>query len=118
MGAAPIFVLGSAIMTAAQGRIGMIYAGRLIAGLGIGASSTVVPVYISEIAPPSIRGRLSGISSIASQTGGMLAFWISYATDQTINVKTATQWITPFAIQLVPGVGLLLGILLCPESPR
>lgn len=105
-------------MTAAQGSIGMIYAGRLIAGLGIGASSTVVPVYLSEIAPPSIRGRLSGIASIASQSGGMLAFWINYGTDQTIDVGSAAQWIIPFAIQLVPGVGLLLGIFFCPESPR
>jgi MFS family permease len=33
----------------------MIYGGRAVAGLGIGASSLVVPVYISEVAPPSIR---------------------------------------------------------------
>ena len=106
-------------MTASPGSLGMIYAGRLIAGLGIGASSLTVPVYISETAPPSIRGRLVGIFEIASQGGGMLGFWINYATDQTVDVNRKAQWIVPLAIQLIPGVFLFFGMLLfCPESPR
>ena len=78
----------------------------------------VVPVYISETAPPSIRGRLVGIFEIASQGGGMLGFWINYACDRTIDVNTKTQWIVPLGIQLVPGVLLLIGVFWCPESPR
>lgn len=70
--AALVFLLGGTLMTAARGSIDMVYGGRLIAGLGIGASSLTVPVYISETAPPSIRGRLIGIFEIASQGGGML----------------------------------------------
>jgi MFS family permease len=70
MAAASIFCLGGTLMTAARGSLNFIYAGRAIAGLGIGASSLVVPVYISETAPPSIRGRLVGIFEIASQGGG------------------------------------------------
>lgn len=96
----------------------MIYGGRAVAGLGIGASSMVVPVYISETAPPSIRGRLVGIFEIASQGGGMLGFWINYACDRTIDVRRQAQWIVPLAIQLIPGVLLLLGVAWCPESPR
>lgn len=75
MMAALVFLVGGTLMTAAQGSLNMIYAGRAIAGLGIGSSSLVVPVYISETAPPSIRGRLIGIFEIASQGGGMLGFW-------------------------------------------
>lgn len=105
-------------MTASHGKLNMIYAGRAIAGLGIGASSMTVPVYIAEIAPPSVRGRLVGIFEIASQGGGMLGFWINYACDRTINVERQAQWVVPLAIQLVPGVLLLLGIAWCPESPR
>lgn len=116
--ASSVFLVGGTIMTAAMGRLGMIYAGRAIAGLGIGASSMVVPVYISETAPPSIRGRLIGIFEIASQGGGMLGFWINYATDRTINVNNKAQWIIPLALQLVPGVLLLSGVFWCPESPR
>ena len=67
-----VFLLGGTLMTAAQGNLNLIYTGRAIAGLGIGASSLTVPVYIAEVAPPSIRGRLVGIFEIASQGGGML----------------------------------------------
>lgn len=116
--AALVFLAGGTLMTAAQGNLDLIYAGRAIAGLGIGASSLTVPVYIAETAPPSIRGRLVGIFEIASQGGGMLGFWINYATDQTIDVATQTQWIVPLALQLAPGVGLFFGMFWCPESPR
>jgi len=116
--ASSIFLLGGTLMTASQGSLNMIYAGRAVAGLGIGASSMVVPVYISETAPPSIRGRLVGIFEIASQGGGMLGFWINYAADRTIDVERKAQWIVPLAIQLIPGVLLLLGVAWCPESPR
>lgn len=52
-----IFLLGGTLMTASHGNLNMIYVGRAIAGLGIGASSLTVPVYIAETAPPSIRGK-------------------------------------------------------------
>ncbi|KAL0931276.1 uncharacterized protein CTRU02_214011 [Colletotrichum truncatum] len=116
--AGTVFLLGGTLMTAARGSLNMIYAGRAIAGLGIGASSLTVPVYIAETAPPSIRGRLVGIFEIASQGGGMLGFWINYATDRTIDVKSEAQWIIPLGLQLVPGLGLAIGMFWCPESPR
>ncbi|KAF9730957.1 hypothetical protein PMIN02_012201 [Paraphaeosphaeria minitans] len=113
-----VFLLGAVLQTAAQGNLSLIYSGRAIAGLGIGASSLTVPVYIAEVAPPSIRGRLVGIFEIASQGGGMLGFWINYATDQTINVNNKAQWVIPLSLQLVPGVLLVSGMFWCPESPR
>lgn len=106
-------------MTAANGNLNMIYAGRAVAGLGIGASSLTVPVYISETAPPSIRGRLVGIFEIASQGGGMLGFWINYGTDQHISSNSVAQYVVPLALQLAPGLLLGLGMFFfCPESPR
>ncbi|KAI3400355.1 hypothetical protein diail_3372 [Diaporthe ilicicola] len=53
----------------------------------------VISVYVSETAPPSVRGRLMGIFEIALQGGGMLGFWISYACDRTIEVDRQAQWI-------------------------
>lgn len=106
-------------MTAANGNLNMIYAGRAVAGLGIGASSLTVPVYIAETAPPSIRGRLVGIFEIASQGGGMLGFWINYGTDQHISSNSVAQYVIPLALQLAPGLLLGLGMFfICPESPR
>lgn len=95
-----------------------IIGGRAIAGLGIGSTSMCVPVYIAETAPPSIRGRLVGIFEIASQGGGMLGFWINYATSQTIPNDSIAQWTIPLALQLAPGVVLACGMWFCPESPR
>lgn len=113
-----VFCVGGTLMTAANGKIAMIVAGRAVAGLGIGAVSLIVPVYIAETSPPSIRGRLVGIFEIASQGGGMLGFWIAYAMDRTISSETKAQWIVPLGLQLLPGVLLFGGIMLCPESPR
>ncbi|CAG9993654.1 unnamed protein product [Clonostachys byssicola] len=116
--AALVFLLGGTLMSAAQGNMNLIVGGRAIAGLGIGSTSMCVPVYIAEVAPPSIRGRLIGIFEIASQGGGMLGFWINYATSQTISVDSIAQWTIPLALQLAPGVILASGIMFCPESPR
>lgn len=113
-----VFCAGGTLMTAAHGKIAMLIAGRAVAGLGIGAVSLIVPVYIAETSPPSIRGRLVGIFEIASQGGGMLGFWINYAVDRTISRETQTQWIVPLGLQLLPGILLFGGIMLCPESPR
>lgn len=95
--------------------LGMIYAGRAIAGFGIGSASLMIPVYISETSPPSIRGRLVGIFEILSQGGGMLGFWINYAVDRTISDNLKAQWITPLALQLLPGLLLFAGVFWCPE---
>ncbi|KJZ70948.1 hypothetical protein HIM_09652 [Hirsutella minnesotensis 3608] len=116
--AATVFITGGVLMTAAHGLLAMLIVGRAVAGLGIGASSLIAPVYIAETAPPSIRGRLIGIFEIASQGGGMLGFWINYACDRTISSAKADQWIVPLSLQLVPGALLCLGMLICPESPR
>ncbi|TQV96725.1 sugar transporter [Cordyceps javanica] len=116
--AAAVFIVGGTLMTAAQGILALLITGRAVAGLGIGAASLIVPVYIAEVSPPSIRGRLIGIFEIASQGGGMLGFWINYASNRTINNANDAQWIMPLGLQLVPGALLCVGMLFCPESPR
>lgn len=112
-----IFLAGGSLMTGASGRLGLIYTGRAIAGFGIGSVSLLVPVYIAETSPASIRGRLIGIFEICSQGGGMAGFWVNYICDRTIP-DVAAQWQVPLGLQLLPGVLLLFGILWCPETPR
>ncbi|CAE7123368.1 unnamed protein product [Rhizoctonia solani] len=118
LAAGVVFMIGAVLMTAANGHLGMIYAGRGIAGLGIGSASLIIPVYIAEVSPPSIRGRLVGIFEILSQGGSMLGFWINYIVDRTVSSNTKTQWIIPLALQMLPGLFLLLGAAFAPESPR
>ncbi|KAI8205403.1 hypothetical protein K4K53_004114 [Colletotrichum sp. SAR 10_77] len=118
MTAALVFCVGGAMMSGANGMLELVYAGRAIGGLGIGMATMTVPVYIAETSPPSIRGRLVGVFEIFSQGGGMLGFWINYATDRTIDERERAQWIVPLALQLLPAVLLFFGIMFCPESPR
>jgi MFS family permease len=77
----------------------------------------LVPLYIAEVAPPAIRGRLVGTYEIGVQAGTCLGFWINYGLK--INMKGGNaQWMIPFAIQLIPGGCLIIGMLFLPDSPR
>ncbi|KAF7596651.1 hypothetical protein BBP40_000573 [Aspergillus hancockii] len=113
-----IFCVGGSLMTAASGNLALIYAGRVIAGFGIGSVSLQVPVYIAETSPASIRGRLVGIFEICSQGGGMCGFWINYIINRTVSASKMAQWQIPLGLQLLPGGLLLLTIIWCPETPR
>jgi len=77
----------------------------------------LVPLYIAEIAPPSIRGRLVGIYEIGIQAGTAVGFWVNYGASSHV-AATSAQWRIPFAIQLIPGILLVVGMLFLPESPR
>jgi len=72
LASALIFVLGSFLQIWANGRLGMMYAGRVLNGLGVGIASCLVPVYISEFSPPAIRGRLVGIYEIMYQVAALI----------------------------------------------
>ncbi|KAI5474883.1 MFS transporter, quinate permease [Pseudohyphozyma bogoriensis] len=115
-----VFCVGSAIMCVASGKTGLgpIYAGRILAGFGIGAASNLTPLYISEISPPAIRGQLVGMYEIGWQIGGLVGFWINYGITQHIG-PSKKQWFIPFAVQLIPGGLFAIGIpLVIKESPR
>jgi len=69
-------VIGSIIVSASQ-NIPMLIVGRIINGFSVGIESAQVPVYISEIAPPSKRGRLVGAQQWAITWGIMIMFYAS-----------------------------------------
>lgn len=75
----PIFLLGAGIMLAINNERGfaLLYAGRVIAGLSIGAISNLIPINISEISPPAIQGRLVGMWEVGWQSGGLVGVWIN-----------------------------------------
>lgn len=66
-------VIGSIIVCASQ-NMGMLIAGRIINGLSVGIESAQVPVYISELAPPSKRGRLVGSQQWAITWGILIMY--------------------------------------------
>jgi MFS family permease len=77
--ASAIFTLGSGLQLGANSSrgLGILYAGRVLSGLGTGVASNIIPIYLSELAPPAIRGRLVGLYELGWQIGGMLGFWIN-----------------------------------------
>ncbi|KAI0144149.1 general substrate transporter [Hypoxylon sp. NC0597] len=110
-----LFLLGGAVQTAAQ-TIDYLYGGRAIAGLGVGFLTMIIPVYQSEIAHPSIRGRVTGLQQFMLGIGAFLAGWISWGC--FTNLRSDGQWRIPLGIQMFPAVILAALILLFPESPR
>lgn len=116
---AALFVLGSGVMLAADQSVGLgpIYGGRVVAGFAIGGASNLVPIYIAELAPPAVRGRLVGIYELGWQFGGLVGFWINYGISKHSH-PSHSQWLIPFAVQLIPGGLLLIGCFWIKESPR
>lgn len=111
------FLVGAAIQTGASHSVGQIYAGRVIAGIGIGGMSAVTPVFVSENAPPAIRGRIAGLFQEFLVIGSTFAYWLDYGVALRIAPGT-TQWRVPVAIQLIPGGLMLIGLFFLKESPR
>lgn len=112
-----IFLIGAAIQTAATHAIGQIYAGRVIAGLGIGGMSSITPVFVAENCPPAVRGRITGLFQEFLVIGSTFAYWLNYGV--ALHIKPSTkQWRIPVAIQLIPGGFLLIGLFFLKESPR
>ncbi|KAF2641559.1 quinate permease [Massarina eburnea CBS 473.64] len=112
-----IFLIGAALQTAAHHEISMIYAGRVVAGLGIGGMSAITPVFVSENAPAAQRGRIAGLFQEFLVIGSTFAYWLNYGV--ALHIPSSTkQWRIPVAIQLIPGGIMLFGLFFLKESPR
>jgi len=109
---AVIFTVG-ALLTAISPTLVFFLVCRVIVGLGIGAAASVVPVYISEIAPARLRGRLVTLNQLAITVGIAVSYWVDLAF-----AHAGLAWQPMFASAAIAGIALFLGMLLCPESPR
>ncbi|KAI4242689.1 MAG: hypothetical protein L6R40_003910 [Gallowayella cf. fulva] len=109
-----IFFVGGALQTFANG-MPMMILGRIIAGLGVGALSTIVPVYQSEISPPHNRGKLACIEFTGNVSGYAASVWVDYFCSY---IPSDYAWRVPLLFQCFMGVLLGLGSLIICESPR
>lgn len=93
----------------------MLIVGRVINGLSVGICSAQVPVYLSEIAPPSKRGRLVGSQQWAITWGIMIMFYICFGCSYMDGNKVFR---VPWGLQAIPAVLLFFMLAFLPESPR
>ncbi|KAK9319848.1 general substrate transporter [Lipomyces orientalis] len=115
-----VFIIGSVIQCSAE-RVVMLFIGRFVFGIAIGMLAMVVPLYLSELAPPNIRGALVALQQLSITVGIMCSFWINYGTQYiggTGDGQSQAAWRTPLALQCFPSMVLAVGTFFLPYSPR
>jgi MFS transporter, SP family, xylose:H+ symportor len=115
-----VLFLVSAIGTALPQSTVVFIVFRFIGGLAVGAASMTSPMYIAEIAPARIRGRMISVNQFAIIAGMLLVYFVNYFIagigDQAWNTETGWRWM--FGSEAIPAVLLLVLMFIVPESPR
>lgn len=109
---AGIFMISSVLMGWASGYSSLIF-WRIIAGLGVGAASMLSPLYIAEVSPASIRGRMVSINQLTIVSGILLAYFSNYMLADLEN-----NWRWMFTSGAIPAVLFFVCVFFVPESPR
>jgi SP family xylose:H+ symportor-like MFS transporter len=93
---------------------------RILGGIGVGLASAVVPMYIGEIAPPEIRGRMVSFNQFAIIFGMLVVYFVNWgiARGQTVEWINAIGWRWMFASEAIPAFLFGLLLLFVPETPR
>lgn len=87
---------------------------RFIGGIAIGIASMLAPLYMAEVSPARIRGRLVSLNQMAIVSGILLAYLVNWS----LSFHGASGWRWMFAIAVIPSLGLFAGLFFVPESPR
>lgn len=121
--AAVLFIVSALAAGAADSSVLFIVA-RIIGGFGVGAASVTSPVYISEVAPANIRGRLTSIQQVMIISGLTGAFVANFALARFAGGSTAEfwggyqAWRWMFWLQVIPATIYFVALFFIPESPR
>jgi len=123
MVAAVLFIV-SALLAGAAGSSAIFILARIIGGLGVGAASVTSPVYISEVTPAAVRGRLSSVQQVMIISGLTGAFVANYMLARFAGGSIAPLWLDypawrwMFWLQVIPAALYLVALYFIPESPR
>ena len=93
---------------------------RILCGVAVGAASITSPMYIAEISPARIRGRMVSVNQFAIVSGMLLVYFVNYfisrAGDPAWNTTIGWRWM--FGSEAIPAVLLLALLFFVPETPR
>jgi sugar porter (SP) family MFS transporter len=109
-----VLFAASAVGAAVPRTLAEFVAARLAGGVAIGVASVLAPLYIAEISPRAIRGRLVSLNQMAIVSGILLAYFVNW----TLSFGGPSSWRWMFASAAVPSVAFLVALLFVPESPR
>ncbi|KAK9417662.1 putative Major facilitator superfamily (MFS) profile domain-containing protein [Seiridium unicorne] len=113
-----VWIVGIAIFLGNNGNLGAVYAGRFIAGLGVGQTPVVGPVYIAEIAPASVRGLCTCIFTGFVYLGIVLAYFANYGAQVNLGDTAHIRWMAPTSLHIIFAGIILILSLFQYESPR
>ncbi len=93
---------------------------RIIGGIGVGLASAVSPIYIGEIAPADIRGRLVSINQFAIIFGMLVVYFVNWgiSNGQTIEWVNTVGWRRMFTSEAIPAALFGIFLIFVPETPR
>ena len=103
----------SAVWTALATSIPGFVVARFIGGLGVGAASLLSPMYIAEISPPRLRGRLVSLNQLAIVIGILIAYFSDY-----FLIDFPDNWRWMFGVETLPAIFFFFLLIIVPESPR
>ncbi|KAH8883535.1 general substrate transporter [Thozetella sp. PMI_491] len=98
--------------------LGAFIAGRVMIGFGQGLAITSGPIYIGEVTPPDVRGKLMTFWQLFYSVGSFVAYWINYATALNRDKLGEWDWKMVVIFQLLLPVLIVAQLPFIPESPR
>uniref|UniRef100_A0A453Q8J3 Major facilitator superfamily (MFS) profile domain-containing protein n=1 Tax=Aegilops tauschii subsp. strangulata TaxID=200361 RepID=A0A453Q8J3_AEGTS len=121
VGRRPMLVASSLLYTLAgllmlwSPTVGVLLLARLVDGFAVGLAVTLVPVYISETAPPEVRGLLSTLPQLTGSTGMFLSYCMVFA----MTLAPSPNWRVMMGVLVLPSlVYVAVTVFFLPESPR
>ncbi|KAB8849531.1 hypothetical protein FH972_026774 [Carpinus fangiana] len=112
--AAATFLIGALLMGLAPS-FPVLLVGRVIAGIGVGFALMIAPVYVAELSPSMTRGFLTSLPEVFITFGILLGYVLNYALS---GLPEHINWRIMLGLAAIPAIGIGLGVIAMPESPR
>ncbi|XP_059432733.1 polyol transporter 5-like [Corylus avellana] len=112
--AAGAFLMGALLMGLAPS-FPVLMVGRVIAGIGVGFALMIAPVYVAELSPSMTRGFLTSLPEVFITFGILLGYVLNYALS---GLPEHINWRIMLGLAAIPAIGIGLGVIAMPESPR